>query len=251
MGFTADTKHLQALQRMYSDAPKYMRAVTANYLNNLGFGLRGLQQAQIAKTMTVRNKGLLRKFTRVQKTGAVDIQSQRVLVGSLPGERFTGWKENEEGGPSEQNKRIWLIARGGSVNKIVLPTNRANRLILNADSGYGPTEGNRTFGFLAHLARSNWQGLFRLPPGGRYKSGIYKIMPGTWSYLSKRTGRSTQMPNFQIIQEEGKHIDVKKNEWNVKASKDLITKHIIDKAWHDAYEQAIKRMIDKHMGGQG
>ena len=244
MEFGSDVKDMQAYRLMMANAPKYYRAVMANFLNNMGFKLREIMQKDIESSMTVRNKGVVKRFTRVQKTGAVEIAQQQVIVGSLRGERFTGWSEQEQGKPSERDRQIWLGARGGDPGKTVPKSMRMNQRIMTADDAdiHG-TEGNRTLGFLAWMARQNYKGLFILE--GRYKGGIYKIKPG---YLVARKGRQTpDLPNFTKVQQPGEKIKVKKNPIAERSMAKLLAGSDMPKLAEQAMVQAVERMKAKHL----
>jgi hypothetical protein len=245
MTFGADKQDYTAFALMMKNAPKYYRAVMANFLNNMGFRLREIMQADIEHSMTVRNKGVVKRFTRVQKTGAVDIASQRVTVGSLRSERFTGWAEQEEGKASERDRQIWLGARGGDPGKIVPKSMRMNARILTADdAGISGTEGNRTFGFLAWLGRQNYKGLFTLDGPG-YKNGIYKLKPG---YMVARKGRRVaDVPKFQKVQQPGEKIKIKKNPIAERSMAKLLQGGDMPKLAEAAMVQAVERMKAKHL----
>jgi hypothetical protein len=246
MEFGADKRDYQAFALMMKNAPKYYRAVMANFLNNMGFKLREIIQADIEHSMTVRNKGVVKRFTRVQKTGAVDIASQRVTVGTLRGERFSGWPEQEKGGPSERNRQIWIGARGGDPGKIVPKSNRLNQRILTADdAGITGTEGNRVIGFLSWLGRNQSKDLFRLQ-GQQYKGGIYKLTSGYWNYISKK-GRALNVPKFVKVDQEGVPIKVKKNPIAERSMAKLLQGGDMPKLAEAAMVQAVERMKAKHL----
>jgi len=254
MEFGANTKDMQAFSLMMKNAPKYYRAIMANFLNNMGFRLREIMQADIEHSMTVRNKGVVKRFTRVQKTGAVDIAQQRVSVGSLRSERFTGWAEQESGTPSERDRQIWLGARGGDPGKQVPKSNRMNQRIMTVDDAdiHG-TEGNRIIGFLAWIGRhpglaQAGYGLFRLE-GMQYKpGGIYKIKPGQWRYNYKgKTNRFAKLPKFQKIQQPGEKIKVKKNPIAERSMQALLAGSDMPKLAEAAMTQAVERMKAKHL----
>ena len=239
---------MKAYKRMLQNAPKYYQAVSANVLNDLAFEMREILQNQISSTMQMRNRGLLRKFTRVEKAKPGPINQQRAIVGTIRDKDFTGWAENEKGGRSERNRQIMLEARGGNKAKQVPTANRIAQMILNPDESYGPTSGQRTLGFLSHLGRrGQWKGLFRLE-GLQYKGGIYHLTPGTWQFTSKKTHRTYTMPEFKRVQQEGTPINVRSNAFMQRSNTKLFSTGAMQDRWSKALHTAIDRMVKVHGG---
>ena len=244
MTFGVDQASNKAAQAMLKNAPKYYRVVMANFLNNTGFAIREAQQKQIAASMTVRNKGLLRKFLMVQKTAAKPIEQQQVTVGSKTTDRFTGWREQELGQEADKNRISMLFSRGDDKTKQVLKQNRASNFVINSDTDYGASEGNRVSGFLAHLGRINYPGLFRLE-GKQYKGGVYRLKPGTWSF--QKYGRTYTMPKFKKVYQDDAHTKDKKNPWNDRAAVSVLKGAEMARLADKAMEQAWDRFKTHHL----
>lgn len=69
-------------------------------------------------SMTIRNAKFLTRMLRAQTVkGSTPIASQKAISGSLEGQRFTGWAEQELGKAPEKTRTASLFARGGQHSK--------------------------------------------------------------------------------------------------------------------------------------
>lgn len=229
---------MKAYKRMLQNAPKYYQAVSANVLNDLAFEMREILQGQIAGSMVMRNRGLLRKFTRVEKAKPGPIKQQRAIVGTIRSKDFTGWAENEKGGASERNRVITLMARGGDKAKVVPKKNRINQPIAHEGGNFGDTAGNRTIGFLSWLNRQSYKGLFELNAGG-FKGGIYTLKPG-------QPPRMRKAPIFYKVQQPNERMQVRANPVMDRSRTKLFASGTMRQRWDKALHTAISRMIKVH-----
>jgi hypothetical protein len=243
-GFMLDVKfsdiELKAYKKMLANAPKYYQAVTANVLNDLAFDMREILQGQISGSMVMRNRGLLKKFTRVEKAKPGPVSQQRAVVGTLRSKDFTGWAENEKGGPSERNRVITLMARGGDKAKIVPKKNRINQEIAHDAGNFGSTAGNRTMGFLSWLNRNSYKGLFQLS-AGKFKGGIYTFKPG-------QPAKMKGYPIFYKVQQPNERMQVRANPVMDHSRSKLFSTGTMQNRWDKALKTAIDRMVKVHGG---
>jgi hypothetical protein len=218
--------------------PKEIRQASRDALNTMGLRLRDLMIAQIGKDMKVRNKTFVRKFMWVQKTKAVWVEQQKVVVGSLKAKGVSGWKEQQDGGEAERDRTMSMLARGGSFAKQVQKTARIMKHPLTAEeAGIHGTDGNRTVGLLAYAARTGWDGLVQLD--GKYKGALARIKPGKFRQVTKGK-RKYLMPEFQIVQHR-KHFTPAKHPWRDEAVKALLSGTNVRTLWKESMQKAFER----------
>ena len=221
--------------------PKELRLASKEALNKMGLELRDKAIAQIMSTMTVRNQSYVRKVMRVEFTKAVWIEQQKVTVGSTKFGNVTGWAEQEDGSEAKRDRTMALFSRGGSQGSQVKKANRLNQGVQTAsDVGIVGTEGNRTFGLLAYLARASYKGLIRLD-GGTFKGTIARITKGRTKLL--KTG--TYIPMFKTVQRTRKFTP-KRNEWMKHSLKAYMGSYDARKAWDNAVREAMKHVKAAH-----
>ena len=238
-----NTDDMKTWLKALKKTPQALQAASAGVLNNRAFALRELIMQSLASSMTIRNKGVLRRFTAVQKAKPGPISGQVAHVGSTTDANFTGWRENETGGKSDRAKIILLMARGGNPSKQVAKTDRwTQENVMTADkAGIHGTPGQRTIGLIAFLGRNGYKGVFELAgnqfPGGR----LYKIKPGEWTKRLGKYGRMRTTPKFYKVQEKGPHIAVKANPWMQRAQKELLQGQSFRDEWMKALKHAMER----------
>ena len=227
--------------------PKEIRQASRDALNTMGLRLRDLMITQIGKDMKVRNKTFVRKFMWVQKTKAVWVEQQKVVVGSLKAKGVSGWKEQQDGGEADRDRTMSKLARGGSFNRVVQQLARIGEKksenILTADKAHiTGTEGNRISGLLIYASRTAWPGLIQLD-GEKYKGALVRIKPGQfWMSTKKKNGKITgpTIPKFDVVQHR-KHFTPAKHPWRTEAVNALLSGTNVKTLWKESMEEAFKR----------
>ena len=237
-----NTDDMKAWQQALKRTPKALRLASAGVLNNQAFALRSFVMQSLERSMTIRNKGVLRRFTAVQKAKPGPISGQVAHVGSTTDANFTGWRENETGGRSDRAKIILLMARGGNPSKQVAKTDRwTQENVMTADkAGIHGSPGNRTIGLIAFLGRNGYKGVFELA-GNQFSGGaLYKIKPGQFTKRIGKGGRLRTIPRFYKVQEKGPHIAVKANPWMQRAQEELLQGASFRDEWMKALRWAME-----------
>ena len=218
--------------------PRQIRVACRDTLNELGFRLKQRMALELNAKMKIRNKGVVKRFIAVERTRAVYTEQQKVRVGSLATDRFTGWEENEVGGESKQAKQIWLAARAGNTSRQVKMANRLNKGVLTADkAGIGGSQGNRTIGLLAFAARTNNTGLIEID--GKKGKEIVRIVPGQF-YKPRKFRKVADIPHFYVVQRLGEHFKIRNViKWREAATEQLLSDPNTRKLWMTMLEDVI------------
>jgi hypothetical protein len=113
------------LRKFWKKSPKLFGRAVGLMLNEFGFGVRKKSLILLDKNMEIRNKRFVESKMRVDMAkGTQPIASQRAEVGSLFGNRFTGWEEQELGKAADRTRVPTLFARGNDAGKQVKPSMR-------------------------------------------------------------------------------------------------------------------------------
>jgi hypothetical protein len=105
---------LKALARLFKKSPRKMAQVASGVLNTEAFGLRTSILKILDKEMTIRSPGFVKSRVRVVKARIGPINSIESEAGSIFSDRFSGWKEQQEGIESERDNVPTRFSRGGS-----------------------------------------------------------------------------------------------------------------------------------------
>lgn len=116
--FDIDTKELSQLRRWYKRQPAKFKRAQALMLNEFAFGTRRSLLDLVGKRMTVRNEKFISSRFRVTKATTA---TQRSVVGTVAGPRFSGFVEQERGTPTERTRAATLAARGGARSGQIKP----------------------------------------------------------------------------------------------------------------------------------
>lgn len=169
-----DLSELEGLQRWYNLSPRKVQVASAMYLNNIAFGARDEAIVHLGRVMVVRNAAFVRSRLRVTKTAySTPISAQRTIVGSVGADRFTGWKEQEEGAPVERKRISTLASRGGNMQRQMIPRSRLKpsaEVVKLGEQGQKGGPGNWG-GAVAMLMRKKYKGLINI-------KGRFYILPG-------------------------------------------------------------------------
>jgi hypothetical protein len=175
--FAMDDKDIKRLLKFYKKFPQKFQWATANILNDFGFVTRQAQIEAIQETMQVRNDRFLNSSMRVVKTrGSISVLSQKVIIGSRVRPRFSGWREQIEGGGKKRLSTV--AARGGNFATTIRPRYRLKpQFKFPKPSQYpGRKYRDRLYAMLNILRRQKYKRPFMIPIGdSKLKSGLYRF----------------------------------------------------------------------------
>lgn len=156
MEWKADLHELDGLRRWYGKQPRLVRIAAGRMLNDFAFGTRTRAIGVIGDTMTVRNPKFVASRLRVTKANIHSpVERQAAWAGSVAGNRFTGWVEQEKGTPTKRNRFATLAGRGGSAGKQIRHAVRLKKgrdVVKPEDADYNPKGGSFS-GFAAMIFR--------------------------------------------------------------------------------------------------
>ena len=191
MNIKIDDKQLKQFKKMCRSGQKEFQYVTAEYLNSSAFRARELNIKNIQSQMTIRDQRFLSSSLRVEKTKPVSINQQIAISGSIARPRFTGWKEQEDGGTAERKRKITISARGGSKQAKAQQKARLkpSNKIYKPEQFQGVTY-ERRFYFMMRVLGSRGGGQFLLSQKlrtrrGYMNPGLYGLKSGKISMLQK------------------------------------------------------------------
>lgn len=227
--FDIDKKELKKFIKFAKKSPKEFSRATANVLNSLAFKTRENDIDEITQSMTVRNSRFVKSSLRVQMAKGSRIDSMIAVAYSVNRNGFSGWKEQQEGGPP-MKRNIHPSARGGNQRARVKsryrlkPGNKFHR-----PSDYpGKTDQSQFYAMLRILA-TRGGGEFILTDNQPLKNGMMEA--GLYSFKKRRITR------LQTLDTKS---NVRRNEWRTRSIKKLVSN---DKLLEDLWRDAIKRVI--------
>ena len=241
MDFTEFSK----LARFFEQFPVEARAATAQFLNNMGFLAKANTPLVMALSgkMHIRNQKFVGSRIRVQKTSAKPIEQQRVLVGSVAGERFTGWIEQQRGTEPERGRVFALLSRDGDVKK---QAKRSTRLLPDLDIVSTDDEpvqsGSRAQALIRDMAKNAPSKTFIIRRGYGMRPGLYKIK-SKGGFTMPSTGRTA--PKIQMLQAFDKKPKPKRWPWIQDVIHYTISHAPIAKMWTSAMSRAWERVHAK------
>ena len=191
MNIKIDDKQLKQFKKMCRSGQKEFQYVTAEYLNSSAFRARELNIKNLQSQMTIRDQRFLSSSLRVEKTKPVSINQQIAISGSITRPRFTGWKEQEDGGTAERKRKITISARGGSKQAKAQQKARLRpgNKIYKPEQFQGMSYEKR-FYFMMRVLGSRGGGQFLLSQKlrtrrGYMNPGLYGLKSGKISMLQK------------------------------------------------------------------
>ena len=252
-----DLRDFSKLALFFEQFPKEARAATAQFLNDFGFAAKANVPTVLAEHMHIRNQRFVASRIRVQKTSALPIDQQRVTVGSIPGDRFTGWIEQQRGAAPERGRVFSLLARGGMETNQATPGYRLKASNKRVDiEDYDDMPGHVTRSrMLQYMLRSLGEGVsigrsrqrhrridftpMIVHKGYPIRGGLYRIKAMS-GFVLPSTGRSA--PQIAMLQAFDKQPRPKAWPW----IQDVIAytlKHAdIGHMWQQAMNRAWYRM---------
>jgi hypothetical protein len=202
MNVKIDDKQLKQFQKMCRSGQKEFQYVTAEYLNSSAFRARELNIKNIQSQMTIRDQRFLSSSLRVEKTKPVSINQQIAISGSITRPRFTGWKEQEDGGTAERKRKITISARGGSKQAKAQQKARLkpSNKIYKPEQFQGVTY-ERRFYFMMRVLGSRGGGQFLITKKIKTKRGA--LNPALYNL---KNGKISMLQKFEAL-------EVRRNKW--------------------------------------
>ena len=202
MNVKIDDKQLKQFQKMCRSGQKEFQYVTAEYLNSSAFRARELNIKNIQSQMTIRDQRFLSSSLRVEKTKPVSINQQIAISGSIARPRFTGWKEQEDGGTAERKRKITISARGGSKQAKAQGKARLRpgNKIYKPEQFQGVTY-ERRFYFMMRVLGSRGGGQFLITKKIKTKRGA--LNPALYNL---KNGKISMLQKFEAL-------EVRRNKW--------------------------------------
>jgi hypothetical protein len=239
--FSCSTKGLEGYAKALRETPRRLKWATAFFLTELAAKMRVAQLEVIRETMTVRDKRFVDRHVVFQKAqGRSAISAQIARAGSYEGPRFSGWREQVEGGKEPRTQTAQARTGGTQRGKLL------GRVRLRAGNKF-PTpqsirprgmknEAHRLFVFLLMMSRARKRPFVIDSQAG--------AQPGIWTLEGrhgKKAGQGTeagQGPRLQILQKFGADRDVEKNDWN-EAARDVLLRRANTRAlWTRMWQKA-------------
>jgi hypothetical protein len=247
-----DFREFNKLALFFEQFPREARVATAQFLNDMGFLAKAHVPLVFALSgqMHIRNQKFVGSRIRVEKTTAKAIDKQRVTVGSIPGDRFTGWIEQQRGEAPERGRVFSLLARGGNERQQAKPAAR-----LKPSEDFPKPEDwddvaspqSQMQAMIRAMASTKVYGKAFIVPRGK----AYGVRPGLYRIKSKRgyvlpsTGR--RAPSIQMLQAFDKQPRPKRWPWIQDVVHYTIQHAPIAKMWASAMSRAWER-VHAHMG---
>jgi len=202
MNVKIDDRQLKQFQKMCKSGPKEFQYVVAEYLNSSAFRARELNMKNLQSQMTIRDQRFLSSSLRVEKTKPVSINQQIAISGSITRPRFTGWKEQEDGGTAERKRKITISARGGSKQAKAQQKARLkpSNKIYKPEQFQGVTY-ERRFYFMMRVLGSRGGGQFLITKKIKTKRGA--LNPALYNL---KNGKISMLQKFEAL-------EVKRNKW--------------------------------------
>jgi len=257
-----DFREFGKLAMFFEQFPREARVATAQFLNDMGFMAKAHVPLVFALSghMHIRNQKFVGSRIRVEKTTAKAIAQQRVTVGSIPGDRFTGWIEQQRGAAPERGRVFSLLARGGTEEGRAKPGYRLKASNERMDISYfddmpGPVTRSR---MLQYMLRTMGEGVnigrsrarhrrvdmtpMIVHKGYPVRPGLYRIKAMS-GYRLPSTGRLAPRPT--MLQAFDKQPRPKRWPWIQDVIEYTIKRAPMAKMWANAMSRAWERVHAK------
>jgi hypothetical protein len=176
--FVINHTDMDRLAEIFENAPRDLRRATGMFVNNLAFGTKDEIPSTMARLMTVRDKRFVKSRIRVQKSRfAAPIDAQMSVVGSIFGQRFSGWEEQELGKRTARHRVFTLLGRGGSASRKTTQRARLKTLanFPKPEDYPGVSAEHRVIVMLNVLARKGFKRPFIIHGHSKIHSGVYQF----------------------------------------------------------------------------
>ena len=226
--FKVSAPDLINLRKFYKRAPKQFTFAVANMLNSFAFGTREQAFKVLKGSMTIRNARFVSKMLRAETIkGSTPIASQQSIAGSLDGQRFTGWAEQELGKAPKKTRTASLFARSGQHSKQM---KRKARLVpgteyLTPDDFKGKNAHHRAVVLLIVTNRNRLKDPFVIKGHDTLSDGLYQ-----WS----GKGKLKWLQNFEETKKP------KSLPWLTRARKRYFSKTNITRLWEKTLTRTLK-----------
>ena len=226
--FDFNASDLILLRRFYKKSPKLFGRSVVSTINSVAFETRTALIDTISDQMTVRDNRFVSRQMKVDMAKGVDIRTATATVGSIAGDRFSGWIEQETGKKPEKNRTATLLARGGSDVNRIRPRNRlksSKRLIKISDFQIKARRQHRLIIFLQMMSQQ--KNAFLMPR--RYKGmkrGVYVV-------------RRKKIHRIHTVEP----MKVRKDPW----MKPTIRKTLSEKDMRKAWASNITKVLPRHL----
>lgn len=177
-------RDLKLLAKLFKRAPLKMGAAGARVLNSMAFSLKNINFRVLEKELTIRSPGFVKSRLRVSMARTGPINTLEAEAGSITGDRFTGWKEQQYGTPVERKRTHTRYARGGSWQGKVrqgLRSRQKNPMYRMSDFNIknAKNKKHRLIIFLQILDKKKISDRFDFPGYlGRMNSAVYQMKNG-------------------------------------------------------------------------
>jgi len=230
--FSVDTKGLEGYADELRGAAKRLQWATAYYLTELAWKTRDEAQREVEKTIEVRDKRFVQRHLVVNKAlGRQPIDQQIARAGSYEGPRFSGWREQQEGGEKERiashKARTGGSRKGRMVGRVRLKP--GNRFRTPNEVVGAKNAAHQVFIFLRMMSRAP-KAPFVLD------SGHPSFPAGVWT-LDGRHGQG-KWPKPRLLQRFGADVKVKKNPWMTNARETIVKRTNIPALWVRMWDKA-------------
>jgi hypothetical protein len=215
--FSIDIRdHIKLAQRTAKGAQRVKWAV-AFFLTELAWKGRQATLEELPKRMKIRNLGFIKKHLLVHRAnGRQGIAAQEAHLGTTEGKRFSGLREQAEGGVHE--RFATYRARGGSAGGQVKHKYRmkAGKNFLSPREMPTPRgdkgEAHRAHVFLRFMSNQKWsKDPFVLTGHAKFPAGLYQFEGGAIERGPR--GGIQRWPKLQTLQRFGEPVRVKANDW--------------------------------------
>jgi hypothetical protein len=219
MSFSVDTRGLVSYGKTLRDAARRINWATAFYLTELAVHDREAQLDTIEATMTIRDKRFAERHMVWDKAnGRTPAAAQVARSGSREDRRFTGWREQVEGGDKARVAMPKGRTGGKRAGKMLgrVRLKQANKFLTQHSIPIrAKSEAHRAFVFLQIMSRRA-KTPFVLASGGG-------LQPGVWTLEGRhgrKAGRGQEKGDGlhpRQLQEFGADKPVQRNDWNAAA----------------------------------
>ena len=232
--FWTNQRDIARLKKFYKRAPKQFMYAARGVLTSIAYKARIQQIAEIQNSMTIRNTRFVESRIRYQKARGNRLDNLYSLSGSVSGNRFSGWKEQELGTPTSRTRTQSLSARGDDWKRQVRGSARlktANRFLDIESEGEGATLEQKTAAVLAGMRRgtiAKRNFLIRRRMGGRMRTmrtGLYGM-------------KRRLIYRYQTFKPD--RVQPKRNRWHTRAIQRTMNKISLRNEWANQIRRQLK-----------
>jgi hypothetical protein len=227
------TSKIEDYSKILKQAQKRLQWATAYYLTELAWRDKEESDFVIRSTMQARDKRFISSRLIVKRaSGRQPINSQVARAGSIAIQRFTGWKEQIEGGRKKRTAMVLSRTGRNKAGKMAARARlKAGRKFLTQYSIpiKAKDDINRVFIFLRIMSERKKEPFVLASGHPKLEPGLFTLEgshgPGKW-------------PQLRRLQEFGANEEIKKNDWRRRA-RDLVVRYAqAEKLWEECWKRA-------------